>query len=332
MSSRAFSNLFCSYRLARYFIFVLFMVPIAQVDASEPEVVLIVGGQQFLRHEMDEVINSFVPAAVFHGGVSMEKRKKYNKRAIDVLIDRELLYRSALESGIHADSSEIKEIVEENIEKFGSEDGLAAALRKSGFTLEGFKHRVKQVNAIAKFVQSDVLADQFRYSEEELRAYFDGHPQEFNRPEAVGLWHITLKVKPNAPESGWAEKKKLADDIVRRARDGEDFTKLASEYSEDDYRVKGGWTGYMHKGRLLAELEEQAFTLKKDEVAEPIRSLQGYHVIKAGDRKPAESTPFDEVSASLKHRLEKARFEKLKTDLLNKLRKEIEIKVLVDMT
>ena len=100
MSNRTLSHLTYSNPIARYLLFSIFMMLSAQANASddetvfvEPEVVLVVGGQPFLRHEMDEVINSFVPAAIFHGGVSKEKRKKYNKRAIDVLIDRELMYR-----------------------------------------------------------------------------------------------------------------------------------------------------------------------------------------------------------------------------------------------
>ena len=331
MLNRAFSNLFCRYRLTRYFIFVIFMMSAVQVDASEPEVVLIVGEEHFLRFELDEVISGFVPAAIFHGGVTKEKRKKYIPRAVDVLIDRALLYQAAQQSGIRVDVSEVKSVVEKNIKKFGSKEKFETALRESGLTLERFKHRIIQQNAINKYVQLE-LVDKSRYSEKELHAYYDGHPQEFRRPETMGLWHIALKVKPNAPESVWVEKKKLADDIVSRAKNGEDFSSLASEYSEDDYRVKGGWIGYMHKGRLLPKLEKQAFALEKDEITEPIQTLQGYHVIKAGDRRQAGDIPFEEASVGLKQRLEKARFEKLRTELLNKLRKDVEIKVLVDMT
>ena len=145
-------------------------------------------------------------------------------------------------------------------------------------------------------------------------------------------FHITLKVKPNALESTWVEKKKLADSIVSRVKNGEDFTKLASEFSEDDYRVKGGWIGYLHKGRLLPKLEDVAFSLKNNEISEPIRSLQGYHIIKAGVRKQEGRILFKDINAELKQRLEKERFEKLKTDLLNGLREKVEIKILIDMT
>jgi len=325
---RVFTNLVGRCHIPRNLVFMIIMMSAAQVDASKPEEVLIVGEEHFLRFELDEVINSFVPAAMFHGGITKETREKYIPRALDVLIDRALLYRGAQQSGIHIDVSEVDAVVENNIKKFGSKEKFEAAVRESGLTLERFKHRIIQQNAINQYVQS-ALVDQSRYSEKELRAYYDDHPQEFQQPESISLWHITLKVKPNAPESSWSERKELANEIIKRARNGEDFAMLASKYSDDDYRVKGGWIGYMHKGRLLPELEEQAFVLKKGELAGPIRSLQGYHMIKAGERKQAGNISFEEASIGLRQRLEKVRFEKLRSELLNKLRKDVEIKVLI---
>ncbi|MDH5764976.1 MAG: peptidylprolyl isomerase [Gammaproteobacteria bacterium] len=331
MLPSALTNLVCHSHLPHNLVLVFLMLSTMPVNAVEPEEVLIVGDEHFLRFELDDVINRFVPAAVFHGGITKEKRKKYIPRAVDVLIDRALLYRGAQQAGIEIDPTKIETVVEKNIQQFGSKEKFEAALSESGLTLERFKHRIVQQNAINQYVQSELI-EKSHYSDKDLRAYYDEHTQEFQRPESMGLWHITLTVKPNAPESAWLEKKKLADDIVKRIKNGEDFAVLAGEFSDDDYRVKGGWIGYMHKGRLLMELEERAFELNKDEVAEPIRSLQGYHIIKAGDRKQAGVIAFDEAKVGLKQRLEKDRFERLRTELLNKLKKNVEIKVLVDMT
>ncbi len=328
MLEKTFNKLVYCYHFSHFLILVIAMTLSAQSSASEPEVVLIVGDEHFLRYELEEVINGFVPAAVFHGGVTKEKRDKYIPKALDVLIERALLYRGAEQSGIHINESEVDMVMDENIKRFGSKDKFEIAIRERGLTLERFKHRIIQQNAINQYVQSE-LVDASRYAEKELREYYDSHPQEFNRPEAVGLWHITLTVKPNAPAKSWSEKKDLAEDIVDRARNGEDFSSLARKYSDDDYRVKGGWIGNMHKGRLLPELEKQAFELKTGEIAGPIRSLQGYHVIKAGMRKQAEKISYEEAHTGLKQRLERSRFESLKAELLKRLSEGVEINTLI---
>jgi peptidyl-prolyl cis-trans isomerase C len=330
MLERAFNNLICCSQFPHFLVLAITLSLAMEAKAAEPEVVLIVGDEHFLRYELEEVISSFVPAAVFHGGVTKEKRDQYIPKALDVLIDRALLYQGAVQSGIRINSSEVDTVVDENIQRFGSKDKFETAVRERGLTLERFRHRIIQQNAINQYIQSE-LVDRSRYSEKELRTYYDDHPKEFNRPEAIALWHITLKVKPNAVEKTWSEKKVLAEEIVNRARNGENFSSLASRYSDDDYRVKGGWIGYMHRGRLLPELEKQAFALKMGEVAGPIRSMQGYHVIKAGKKKPAEKISFEEASVGLRQRLEKSRMEALRSELLNKLREGVEIKSLVVM-
>lgn len=325
MSDTAFKN------IIQLFFLITALLMATQASATEPEEVLIVGEEHFLRFELDEVINSFLPAAIFHGGISDEKRKTYARKAIDVLIDRALLYQDAYAAGIRVAPEKIDSVIEKNIAQFGSKEAFDTAIKKSGLTLKRFKHRIIQQHAINEHVQLS-LTSQSLYNEKELRAYYDQHPQEFTRPETIGLWHIILKVKPNAKESTWAEKKKLAEDITNRANKGEDFTKLASDYSEDDYRVKGGWIGYLHKGRLLPKLENIAFNLKKNEISPPIRSLQGYHIIKAGDRKQAGKVSFKDTQVELKQRLEKQKFERLRNDLLNKLRKKAAIKILIDLS
>ncbi len=316
--------------LMQLFVIIIALFISAQASATKPEEVLIVGEERFLRFELDEVINSFLPSAIFHGGISDKKRKTYARKAIDVLIDRALLYQDAYAAGIRISPDIIESVLEKNIAQFGSQKNFDAAIKKSGLTLKRFKHRIIQQHTINEHLKLG-LAVQSHYNKKELRTYYDKHPKEFTRPETIGLWHIILKVKPNAKQSAWDEKKKLAEKIANRAYKGEDFSKLARDYSEGDYRVKGGWIGYLHRGRLLEHLESAAFALKKNEISKPIRSLHGYHIIKAGSRRQAGDISFKDSKDKLKQRLEKYRLEKLREKLLNKLRKKTSVKILIDL-
>lgn len=82
--------------------------------------------------------------------------------------------------------------------------------------------------------------------------------------------------------------KAKADDIQKRVKAGEDFGKLAAEFSEDPgSKDNGGDIGYVTKGQLVPEYENEIFdVLKVGEVsAEPVKSSFGYHIIKkTGER------------------------------------------------
>ena len=88
-------------------------------------------------------------------------------------------------------------------------------------------------------------------------------------------------------------------DIAMRAKT-EDFSQLASEFSEDPgSKNDGGHLGYMKKGQMVPEFEKAAFNLKKDQISDPVKTSFGYHLIKVLDRKEPKTQSFDEVKVEL---------------------------------
>lgn len=94
-----------------------------------------------------------------------------------------------------------------------------------------------------------------------------------------------------------AEAKQKAEGILRRARAGEDFAKLASEFSEDSSKDQGGDLGWFGKGVMVAPFEEAAFALKLNQITSSLVETQfGYHIIKKTDEREAEGV--EEIRAS----------------------------------
>jgi parvulin-like peptidyl-prolyl isomerase len=76
------------------------------------------------------------------------------------------------------------------------------------------------------------------------------------------------------------EKESVAKEILEKIKNGEDFSKLAMEYSKDGSRRRGGDLGYFGRGMMVKEFENAAFKLKKGEVSGIIKTQFGYHIIK----------------------------------------------------
>src|SRR4029450_11138382 len=96
-----------------------------------------------------------------------------------------------------------------------------------------------------------------------------------------------------------------AEDMIRRAKSGEDFAKLARENSEDTATAaQGGDLGFVGPGEMVPQFEQAVFALKKGEIsAAPVRTPFGYHAIKVMDVQEGGRQPFKEVAARIKEKL-----------------------------
>jgi peptidyl-prolyl cis-trans isomerase D len=113
----------------------------------------------------------------------------------------------------------------------------------------------------------------------------------------------------SVPHTGGSEAEDAARakvaDVIRRAKAGEDFAKLAGEISEDPgSKSKGGDLGWISKGEMVPAFETAAFAMGRGQIsAEPVRSPFGYHAIKVLDVRAASKKPLREVAPQVRDRL-----------------------------
>ncbi len=113
-------------------------------------------------------------------------------------------------------------------------------------------------------------------TDEEVKKFYDENPTRFEEPEMVRASHILLSTMDAATRQPLADdkkavKRKQAEDLLKRARAGEDFAKLAKEFSEDPgSRDKGGEYTFP-RGQMVPEFESAAFSLNTRPTEEVIR-------------------------------------------------------------
>lgn len=162
-------------------------------------------------------------------------------------------------------------------------------------------------------------------SDAEVDAYYKEHGAEFEQPKRLRVAHVLVRVPPVGGSEAENSAKAKIEDVIRRARAGEDFAKLAREVSEDKASaVQGGDLGFVGPGELVAPFEQAAFALKKGEISGPVRTPFGYHAIRVLDVREGGKTPLKEVAAKIREELAaqrseraaQARAEEVKTALL----------------
>jgi parvulin-like peptidyl-prolyl cis-trans isomerase-like protein len=132
-----------------------------------------------------------------------------------------------------------------------------------------------------------------------VRADYEAHKGEYTQPPAVHLQEIVV---PSA-RGGLT----LAQDIVRRARGGEDFEALARAHSTAATKDKGGDLGRVSRGDLTPEVEKIAFALPAGGVSDPIASGSSYRILRVTEKSETREVPFDEVKVEIGRRLSESR-------------------------
>jgi len=81
------------------------------------------------------------------------------------------------------------------------------------------------------------------------------------------------------------KRREQAEEVLKRLRGGEDFSKLAKEFSTDGSKDKGGDLGWFGHGDMVPEFEKAAYALKPGEISEVVQSKFGFHIIKVEEKK-----------------------------------------------
>jgi parvulin-like peptidyl-prolyl isomerase len=306
------------------FFFFLSACPTISEGAGDP--VAKVNGSVLTEIDLQDEINRVVPAIGFHGGISPERMAKYRPKAIESMIESELLYQEALEIGLRADKKEIKNAIKTLRKKMGGKKKFRAALKVKGLTEKEYKKMLEKMLLVNMIVNQEIERKSV-VTEEAAREYYETNRESYVRPAARRLSHILISVAPNSLPEERQQKMQRAEDIREKAVGGEDFGLLAWDYSDDPYKYKSGDLGLVHKGRLDPSLEEEVERLKVGEISEVIHTIYGFHIIKVNEIMESAQLEFREVSQKIMRELAEKKRESLREELISRLKEKADIEV-----
>jgi len=164
---------------------------------------------------------------------------------------------------------------------------------------ERFRVEEARMRALSQ-VQLDHIVAQEKQPDYEAvaREEWQAHPEKYQGPEAVRVAHIL--VKPGAGRDD-AQALARAQEALAKAKAGADFAALAKEYSDDPSAAgNSGDLGFFQRGQMVKPFEDAAFAMQKPgELAGPVKSDFGYHILRFEGRREAGLLPFEQVKDRL---------------------------------
>ena len=271
------------------------------------EIVCKVNGDIITKGEMEKQQQNLQAALRQEGLSGLRLQEALRDREKDLLrdqIDQLLLVSKAKDLNVTVTADVTRRIAEIQAQsKLADPDKFHEWIREqSGMTFEDFKQQLTNQlltqRVIGQEVQRTIIIP-----EAEKKKYYEEHKNEFLRDEEVYLRQIFISTEGKTPEQAAAAEKK-AKALVERARKGEKFAELARDNSDDPETAKNfGEMPPFKRGQLRPEVESVVFAQKKGYVTDPIRTPNGFLILKIEERFEKGQAPYQDVEDEITQRL-----------------------------
>jgi peptidyl-prolyl cis-trans isomerase SurA len=238
-------------------------------------------------------------------GWSEQEMEDHKRDLLRDLVDQQLLLSKGKDLDITGETELVRSL--DNIRKqnhLDSMDDLEKAASSQGVSYEDFKQHIRN-DIITQQVIRDQVGRRIQMTDAQLQQYYRQHINDFTQPESLRLSEILIPVKTEGDEAtNLAEAKAKADELATKIKGGASFEDLAKANSVASTAAQGGDLGEYTRGKLAKQLEDSTFTLQAGQSTEPIRTRQGYVILKVTQHTPGGVQPF----ASVRPQIEEAAF------------------------
>jgi peptidyl-prolyl cis-trans isomerase SurA len=292
-----------------------------------------VNDQIITRSDYDRAMKELDAAAREHGA-SMQEISAAHKDLLRNLIDQQLWISKGKELGITGETELINRLNEirkqYNLETI---EDLEKAAKEQGVSYEDFKANIRN-GIITQLVMRQEVGKRVQFTPGEAQRYFEQHKQEYAQQESVSLAEILVSTGSPAPSATvaggvqsddpavLAAAQAKANDIEAKLHAGGDFSQLARSFSDGPTAAQGGDLGQFHRGALAKVLEDKTFGLKAGQFTEPIRTRQGFVILKVTEHIPGGIPQYKDVAQQVEENFYMARMEPAMRSYLTTMREQ----------
>jgi len=310
-----------------------------------PDVVAKVNGKPIKSAQLEsEFITFRLRAKAMGNKVAPAAETLVAREMLKAIIMKELITQKALSLNIKVSSEKIDLEIQNIEKKFPSHTAFVTALAFQRMNIEALKEKIKRTLLEDELIRHEI-APQVKISSKNANNFYEKNKEKFTKPVLYQVRHILIGTiqPPKNLESKADQKKALrmakmineeaksnAEAVLLKIKSGEDFIKLAKEYSEDESTYnEGGMLGNLHPESTIPEIAVEMVKLKEGAISNIIQSSFGYHILKLNEIIPSTLIPFEKAEADILNILMKKESKRMFENYIIDLEKNAKIEIFI---
>ena len=294
-----------------------------------PATVAEVDGKSISKDEFVKFLLKSIPDGKIPEGLTAEMIRKEAPGLVKQMVLDQLITAQVEKAGIKPSYEMAKAKLDERFKSFNPQqlEMIKMQMAQSGKDFEKLldeqakNPQIQKDVAIGEFLQKEVR----KYYEENKATQFT---EPADQPDTVRASHILImaeegKAKPEEMKAALEKATKLMELLKKNP---EKFEETAKAESQCPSSRQGGSLGAFGKGQMVPEFEKAAFELKEGELAGPVKTKFGYHIIRRDAAKGPTVTPFETIKPQLTKFLESRKQQQAFMEYIKKLEEEHKVK------
>jgi len=243
------------------------------------KIVAVINSEVITQNELNGRVDQF-EAQLKRQKRAVPARDVFERQMLERIIYEKVQLQYARETSLRIDDATLERAVERvaannklTVEQF------RAALKKDDIDWTRFREELRNEMTLTRLREREVDS-RTTVSDAEIDAYVSASAADRNNAQEVNVSHILLRAPEGANAETWRRLQQKAEDILARARNGEDFGRLAAASSDAPDALNGGSLGWRTADRLPTLYADAIRMLQPGGLTPVLRSPAGLHIVK----------------------------------------------------
>lgn len=223
-------------------------------------------------------------------GTELPPENILQKQILERLIVDSLQLQFAAQTGLKVDDTQLNKTIERIAEQNKmTVDEFKTLLEKDGTSMRKFREDIRSEITIARLREREV-DNKLNISEAEVDNHLTTQANRGEEQDEFEVSHILIRTPEDSSPEDLEKAKEKTQEALKQLADGKSFSQVSAEFSNTPNALEGGAMGWKSGSQMPTLFLDVLKNLQPGEVAKPVRSPNGFHILKLTNRRGGTST------------------------------------------